>query len=477
MTRGDGSATLAFVRRGLALAVVGIVVACGGAASRGDEIDVAAPAAVATVSPTPRASPSAMPTASATNAPRSAGAVPEAGILLVWGADDGIYRYDGATGALARVWAASTLDREMAYGAYVLGRHGGIRLLEWDGTTKDICGGSGWAAVSTRGNCVWHGAGADTAVYTDSTEGAAGAPLPRMLLPADWGATRFAWDTSGLQLAVVRHEPRTEPVRGHDTLWVMDLRHGTLRKVFDSSSATSFLSALHWSPIGTKIALLEQTSTSASAAADGANVRLWVVDLAGGEPTDLGVVLTKSAWIDWTFGERLAFVRGGGRTTWDNKEVVVLGRDGTARVAAGSAVARDARPAPSALAAIAPAWQPVYRGAKLAWIQGPAMTMEASPDYFRGVGPASQRVAVLDGTTTISCPGMVTEGVRWSADGRAVLLLCREPGVEQHALEIWYAALGGAPRALVKGLGGPGFGYYGLQPSLFEIAAWSLADR
>ncbi len=403
--------------------------------------------------------------------------MPEAGVLFVWGADDGIYRYDGATGALARVWGASTLDREMAYGAYVLGRHGGITLLQWDGTTTDICGGGGWAAVSTRGSCAWRGAGADTAVYTDSAEGGKGAALPRMLLPADWGATRFAWDMSGLQLAIVRHEARPEPVRGHQSLWVMDLRHGTLRKVFDPSSATSFLSALHWSPLGKKIALLEETSTSASAAADGANVRLWLVDLAGGEPTDLGGVLTKSAWIDWTFGDRLAFVRGTGRTTWDNKEVVLREPDGTEHVVAGSAVAAGARPAPSALAAIAPAWQPVYRGAKLAWIQGPAMTMEASPDYFRGVGPAAQRVAVLDGTATMSCPGMVTEGVRWSADGHGVLLLCREPAVEQRSLEVWYAPVGGTPRALVRGLGAHGFGFYGMQPSLFEITAWSLADR
>ncbi len=159
----------------------------------------------------------------------------------------------------------------------------------------------------------------------------------------------------------------------------MDLRHRTLRKVFDPSSATSFLSALHWSPIGTKIALLEQTSTSASAAADGINVRLRVVDLAAGEPTDLGAVLAKSAWIEWAFGERLAFVRGAGRATWDNKEVVVLGPDGVQHVVAGSAGAPVSDRAPGALAAIAPAWQPVYRGAKLAWIEGPAVGTDASP--------------------------------------------------------------------------------------------------
>jgi hypothetical protein len=77
----------------------------------------------------------------------------------------------------------------------------------------------------------------------------------------------------------------------------------------------------------------------------------------------------------------------------------------------------------------------------------------------------------------LACPGLVTEGVRWSVDGRAALLLCRVPGVDQHALQVWYAPLPGAPRPLVTGLGDLGFGYYGLQPSLLDIVAWSLADR
>ena len=430
----------------------------------------AAASPTATPSPTPRLAPSPSPS----GVPTSAGAVPDAGTVFVWGADDGIYRYDGATGSLTRVSGMSSLDREMAFGVYVLGRHGGITLLRWDGTRSEVCGGGPWADVSTRGNCANTGSPTDGAVYTDSAEGANGAALPRMLLPADWGATQFVWDLSGLQLAIVRHEARPEPVRVHQTLWVMDIRHGTLRKVFDSPSATSFLSRIQWSPRTNQIAFFEQTNTSASAVADGAGSHLWVVDPVSAVRRDLGTTLLKGAWVRWSPDGRLAFVRGGGRETWGNKEVVVLDPDGTERIVSGRLTAD---PTPTDRAALAPAWQPTYAGGKLAWIEGPAMTIEASPDYFRGTGPSAQRVAVLDGGARVTCPGRVTEGVRWSADGTSLLLLCRVRAVEQHALEIWYAPLGGRAQPLVTGLGDLGFGYYGMQPSLFELAAWSLAVR
>ena len=64
-----------------------------------------------------------------------------------------------------------------------------------------------------------------------------------------------------------------------------------------------------------------------------------------------------------------------------------------------------------------------------------------------------------------------------SAGATSALLLCRIPGVEHHALQLWYAAIGGASHALVTGLGDLGFGFYGMQPSLFDMTAWSLADR
>ena len=446
--------------RSLALVIVlGLsVAACGSVTSDQAAVVPAAPSATSTpVLPSPTASPGG-------TAPVSAGPVPEAGVVYVWGADDGIYRYDGATGSLSRVWGASILSRESAYGPYVLGRHGGMTLLKWDGATQQVCGGGNWSDFSTRQTCAFSGAGADRAIYTDSPEGGNGATLPRMLLPADWGAGTFAWDNSGLELAIVRGEARPEPVRAHSTLWVMDVRHGTLRKVFDSSSATSYLSGLSWS--GPRISFIETDSTSASASADGVNLHLWVIDVDTGRTVDLGHVIYPPRW---STDGRLAFVRGGDRYTWTHKELAVLDQDWNVTVAAGG----------GATIALAPAWQPVFRGARLAWVDAPDTT-ECCQRYVAGLGPSAERVAVLDtaaGRRRMSCPGMVTEGVRWSADGRSVLLLCRAPGIEYHALQVWYAPLGGTPRALVGGLGDLAFGYYGKQPSLLNMTAWSLADR
>src|SRR6266540_123218 len=147
--------------RGLRMAlVVGLIAsACGssGGVVAGPLSATPSPSASARLTASaavlpPAPSPTAPPPGAA---PLSAGAVAEAGVLYVWGADDGIYRYEGATGALTRVWGASTLARETAYGPYVLGRHGGITLLRWDGATEQKCPGGSVADVSIRGPCAF----------------------------------------------------------------------------------------------------------------------------------------------------------------------------------------------------------------------------------------------------------------------------------------------------------------------------------
>jgi hypothetical protein len=453
-TRYHGVMLRSMRRLSLVLAAGLLAAACGTTAGTQPAVVLAAPSA--TTAPTVVPSPTAAPGGPV---PVSAGAVPEAGVVYVWGANDGIYRYDGTTGALMRVFGMSSIALDSADGPYVLGRHGGITLLRWDGSTEpQRCGSGAFAAISTAGGCAFTGAGPDRTVYVDNGSG------PQLLLPADWGAGSFAWDGTGLALAIVRFESRPEPIRAHSTLWVMDLRHGGLKKVFDSASPTSYLTSLSWS--GRRISFLEYDSTSASASADGANIHLWVIDVDTGRKADLGHVIYPPRWSP---DGRLAFVRGGDRFTWTTKELAILDQGWNVTVTAGG----------EATIAIAPAWQPVAQDARLAWIDAPDTT-ECCQRYVAGLGPSAQRVAVLDtgaGRTRMSCPGMVTEGVRWSSDGRSVLLLCRAPGVEYHALQIWYAPVGGTARALVTGLGDLAFGYYGKQPGLLDITAWSLAGR
>lgn len=75
--------------------------------------------------------------------------------------------------------------------------------------------------------------------------------------------------------------------------------------------------------------------------------------------------------------------------------------------------------------------------------------------------------------------GRVVEGVRWSATGNELLLLCRKPGQDARPLELWLHRFSdGTTVPLVTNLVGPGpatgFGYYGAQPHITALAAWSL---
>jgi len=451
---------LASMRRLPLVVVTGLLAAaCGTAVGSQHATVLASPSATAAPTVVPgEPSPTATPRGAA---PASAGPVREAGVLYVWGADDGIYRYDGTTGALTRTFGMSSLAREGADGPYVLGRHGGMTLLRWDGSIEQQrCGSGSYAAISSRGACAFTGAGSDAAVYVDHGNG------PQLLLPADWSASGFVWSPDGAELAIIRTAVKPEPVRAHQTLWLLD-RQGALTKLYDSANATSFLFGVKWST-DRRVSFWESATTSASFGADGALTSLHAVNVDTHASIDLGQTLQDRDWAQWSADGRLVFVRGGGRETWHNKQVVVLDPAGGQHVVAGD-LGRG-----GTTVALAPVWQ---AGGGLAWIEGPATDSEASPDYFRGIGPSARRVAVVSAETRIACPDLVTEAVRVSADGRSALLLCRVPAVEHHALQLWYTPLGGTPRPLITGLGDLGFGFYGMQPSLLGITAWSLADR
>lgn len=364
------------------------------------------------------------------------------------------------------MWRASSFDRASSAGVYAAGRHGGLTLLGWDGTTANVGCGSGYETLSESGACVSSGIDGVSVQLK-------GEDRLRLVLPADWGGASPVWSPTGDRLLLVREiAPRPGPGDdpGLSALWVLE-SGGRTREIY-RPLARGVLSGPRWSPDG-KFALVRQyTTTSNSLAADGIGVSLLLIEVARGRVVDLGSV---SGVPQWGPRGQLAYVSGTGRMTWENKTLIVREADGRERIALAPMTERRV--------ALAPAWDP--SSGRLAWISGPELRGSANGDgYLDGVG-AGERVGIIDDggkATQVQCgAGRATEGVRWSNDGDALLLLCRKPGRDPYPLEIWLFRLrDGTSAALVTGLvGSPpqaaGFGFYGAQPSLFSIAAWSRA--
>jgi hypothetical protein len=256
---------------------------------------------------------------------------------------------------------------------------------------------------------------------------------------------------------------------GQSALWVRET-DGRLRELY-LPPGQGVLSDMRWSPDGTFALVWQIGSTSNSLAADGVGISALLVNVDTAKVVDLGVVMSRQP--QWGPDGSLAFIRGAGRMTWENKQLVVRGVDGHEGVIA---------PTDASRVALLPAWDPA-RG-RIAWVSGPSAAASLSGDgYVDGLGPG-QRVAMIDDGTSSSevrCgEGRVVEGVRWSNDGMALLLLCRKPGRDARPLELWLHRLAdGSSTPLVRGLVSDrlagGFGFYGAQPSLFSIVAWSRA--
>ena len=441
------------------LAIALLAISCESAAKPSASETVAPTAAVASPAPSRSAPPAGA---------QSAGAVPDAGVLYVQDSVDLIYRYDGASGRLDVAWRNSTFDRATGEGTYVVGRHGGLTLLRWDGVTADVSCGTGFGGVAPNGACVSSG-----------TDGVfvrlPGERSPRLVLPADWHAGAVAWSPQGDRLLLtraVRQRPGPGLDPGQSALWVLE-NDGRLRELY-RPAPQGVLTRLRWSPDGRSAIVWQVETTSNSFAADGVGISALLVDVDRSSVTNLGRVF--SAQPQWSPDGTLAYIRdsGGGRFTWDSKELVVRRRDGSERIARA--------PTEEPRVALAPAWDPA-RG-RLAWVSGPRLPGSGNGDgYIDGAG-AGKRVGVIeDGTRSfeLSCPdARVVEGVRWSSDGNALLLLCRKVGTDPRPLELWLHRLGdGSTDRLVTGLAGDsvaaGFGFYGLQPSLFSIVTWSRA--
>jgi hypothetical protein len=394
-------------------------------------------------------------------------------VLFVAGADDWIYRYDGATGDLRRVTRHARIGLATREGAYAEGLEGGLVLLRWDGTVEDVdCGPGRFQTMTATGACL-------SSVVQDSRQvwvRLANETTARLLLPGDWGAGQIALSPDGRRVAVLRSAPGpTFDARLHNALWIIDA-NGTPRRLYEPKESTAFLFNLAWSRDGRWLTVWEQPIVSNSVTNDGD--RLLLVDATSGRITDLGTTLVARSWLQWSTDGRLAFVRGGDRQTWLSKQLVVRAADGTVRV-----VTDDDH------VGLAPAWVPGSGGALgLAWVEA-AVGNGNGGAYIAGTGAGARYGVVFDDLRSparrLPFPRIV-EGLRPSADAHVTLVLVRRPSAppvhdEYGALELWLMKPPGGGTStqvpLMTGLGGLAFGYYGLQPSLFELVAWSLDPR
>ena len=402
----------------------------------------------------------------------SAGVAPGAGVLFVAGADDWIYRYDGSTGDLRRVTRHARIGLATREGAYAEGLEGGLVLLHWDGTVETVdCGPGRFQTMTASGACLSY-------LVQDSREVWVRLPnetTARLLLPGDWGAGQIALSPEGRRVAVLRSKPGTSfDARAHNALWIIDA-DGTPRRLYEPKEPNAFLFYLAWSPDGRWLTVWEQPIVSNSLMADGD--RLLLVDTTDGTVIDLGKTLVARGWLRWSADGRLAFVRGGDRQTWLGKQLVIRSPNGTVRV-----ITDDDH------AGLAPAWVPGAGGTLgLTWVEAPVGDGNGGV-YVAGTGAGARYGVVSD---DLRSPGHrlpfagIVEGLRPSGDAALTLVLVRHPSApgrdEYGALELWLMKPPGSGTStqvrLITGLGDLAFGYYGLQPSLFDLVAWSLDPR
>jgi hypothetical protein len=483
------------VRTHIAIATV-LIVACSAPAPTAAPSDASASRPPATEPANPRPTATAPP-----SGPGSAGAVPDAGILFFFDysgpADIGqtvrpaLYRYDGASGALSKIegWFSWGVSHESASGIYVPGPNGRMDFMRWNGSRASdqdftACQQepgyfASWCSVSATGVGVGYGShvgpgpGPSTGPWC---------PPAFIRLPGTARSTSFPPElcvqsarvsADGTQILVMDVARQASPEAlvggqcqpGYGTVdntacyeqrvWIMPVG-GTPRQLRLSPALPGFIPG-ELSPDGRS--------------AFGWHLGILVlVDLVTGRTTSLAQS-QRTGSPRWSASGGLAFVRGAHEESWINRNVVVVAKDGSARD-----IRFDGKTAWAI--GLAPAWDPA--GHRLAWIASPANVpgSDAAQDYLAGRGVGDRRVLVSDLTSApleIRCGEGIAEGVRWSRDGTALLLLCRRPGVRVAAFELWLHRLGtpGGSVPIVRGITWGGVDAEGFAPDLFFNTAWS----
>jgi hypothetical protein len=225
-------------------------------------------------------------------------------------------------------------------------------------------------------------------------------------------------------------------VRGHNALWMLE-PDGKLRKIYEPCCGSTTLGGLRWSPGGR---VLAASLSTGCAGCDGrAGHPLQLIDPSSGAITELGVTLGDGWAVRWSSAGALAYVQG---TMERRAEAVLTVRlpDGTVRLMERGGYA--------------PAWDPTDD--RLAWARA----------------DGSVRIASLEAggkDEFVNCPGMRIDGVRFAADGKALLLLCRKDDPSFDRFELWYAS-GGSVTQLVTDIGGT---LRSIARDLYDTVAWS----
>ena len=128
---------------------------------------------------------------------------------------------------------------------------------------------------------------------------AAKAPEPRQITDGDWDDAAPAWSPDGATIAFASNRAADRDWGDVGDIYTVSANGGRPKKLTRSKHS---LYGASWSPDGQTLACLGRTLDAPS----GANVRLWTVPAAGGDPTDL------TASLDVTIGsDVLSDVRAG----------------------------------------------------------------------------------------------------------------------------------------------------------------------
>jgi hypothetical protein len=486
------------VRGHIAIATV-LIVACSAPPPNSTPVAAEPSATPAPVTATPRPITTAPP-----SSPVSAGAVPDAGLLFFFdygGPPDlgqtvmpAVYRYDGAAGVLSKIdgWFSWSVAHETAGGIYVQGPNGRMDFMRWDGgrasdqeftaCQQEPGHFASWCSVSATGVGVGYGShtGPGPGPFTGPWCPPAFIRLPGTArstgFPAELCVQVARVSADGKQILISDVARQASPgalVGGRcqpgyvtfdettcyeQRLWIMPV-DGPPRRLQLSPGLPEFAP--------------QELSPDGRSAVGWHIGGLVLVDLLTGRTISLGPD-RRTGSPRWSASGGLAFVRGAGEESWIDKTVVVVTADGSTR---------DVRFSQSAWAiGLAPAWDPT--GRRVAWIASPAGVAGAAgaaQNYLDGRGVGDRRVLVSDLTSDpleIRCGESVAEGVRWSRDGTALLLICRRPGARVAAFELWLHRLGAPGNAsvpLVRGITWGGVDAHGFAPDLFTHTAWSRA--